>query len=289
MARSRSSRRAAASVEAVVEPVDGGLAELIPDRERARAWTLLIDGAPQSHVDLDDPAHLSFEYQRRLGHVIDLVAPPGKPVHAVHLGGGALTLARYTAATRPRSTQQVVERDAALVQLVRRELPLDPNARIRVRSTDAREGLGKVLDGWADLVIADVFSGARTPAHLTSTEFLDEVRRALKPGGLYAANLADGPPLAHLRGQIATAAARFEHLALIADPTVLRSKRFGNAVLVASDTPLPIAELTRKAAGDPHPGRVEHGRALLDFTGGATPVTDASAVASPAPPPSVFR
>ncbi|MBE8469575.1 spermidine synthase [Streptomyces justiciae] len=289
MARSRGSRRAAATVEPVVEPVDGGLAELIPDRERARAWTLLIDGAPQSHVDLDDPARLTFEYQRRLGHVIDLVAPSGKPVHAVHLGGGALTLARYTAATRPRSTQQVVERDAALVQLVRRELPLDPNARIRVRSVDAREGLGKVLDGWTDLVIADVFSGARTPAHLTSTEFLDEVRRALKPGGVYAANLADGPPLAHLRGQITTASARFEHLALIADPTVLRGKRFGNAVLVASDTPLPIAELTRRAAGDPHPGRLEHGRALLDFTGGATPVTDAAAVASPAPPPSVFR
>ena len=288
MARARNTKRAQAA-EAVVEAVDGGLAELIPDRDRARAWTLLIDGAPQSHVDLDDPAYLSFEYQRRLGHVIDLVAPPGKPVHAVHLGGGALTLARYTAATRPRSTQQVVERDAALVQLVRRELPLDPNARIRVRSMDAREGLAKVPDGWADLVIADVFSGARTPAHLTSTEFLDDVRRALRPGGLYAANLADGPPLTHLRGQIATVASVFPELALIADPTVLRGKRFGNAVLVGRDLPLPLAELTRRAASDPHPGRVEHGRALADFTGGAAPVTDADAVASPAPPPSVFR
>ncbi|MET9563234.1 spermidine synthase [Streptomyces tauricus] len=274
---------------AVVENVDGGLAELLPDRERARGWTLLIDGAPQSHVDLDDPAYLSFEYQRRLGHVIDLVAPPGRPVHAVHLGGGALTLARYVAATRPRSTQQVVERDAALVQLVRRELPLDPNARIRVRSVDAREGLAKVPDGWADLVIADVFSGARTPAHLTSGEFLTEVRRVVKAGGMYAANLADGPPLAHLRGQIATAAGAFPELALVADPTVLRGKRFGNAVLVASDQPLPVAELTRRAASDPHPARVEHGRTLRDFTGGAHPVTDASAVASPAPPPSVFR
>ncbi|MEU9172270.1 fused MFS/spermidine synthase [Streptomyces sp. NPDC048420] len=277
------------SAESVVEPVDGGLAELIPDRERPHAWTLLIDGAPQSHVDLDDPRHLSFEYQRRLGHVIDLAAPVGKPVHAVHLGGGALTLARYLAATRPRSTQQVVERDAALVRLVRQKLPLEPTARIRVRSVDAREGLAKVADGWADLVIADVFSGARTPAHLTSTEFLDEVRRALKPGGFYAANLADGPPLAHLRGQIATAAARFPELALVADPTVLRGKRFGNAVLVASDSRLPVAELTRRAASDPHPGRVEHGKALLDFTGGAVPVTDAKAVASPAPPASVFR
>lgn len=289
MGKSRNTRRGAAAAEAVVEAVDGGLAELIPDRDRARAWTLLIDGAPQSYVDLDDPAYLFFEYQRRLGHVIDLAAPPGKPLQAVHLGGGALTLARYVAATRPRSTQQVVERDAVLVQLVRRELPLDSNARIRVRSTDAREGLAKVPDGWADLVIADVFSGARTPAHLTSTEFLDDVRRALRPGGLYAANLADGPPLAHLRGQIATVAARFTELALVADPTVLRGKRFGNAVLVASDHPLPVAELTRRAASDPHPGRVEHGKGLTDFTGGAVPVTDAAAVASPAPPPSVFR
>ncbi|MGW2718918.1 spermidine synthase [Streptomyces sp. NPDC001492] len=289
MGKSRNPRRGSGGAEAVVEAVDGGLAELMPDRDRARAWTLLIDGAPQSHVDLDDPSYLSFEYQRRLGHVIDLVAPAGKPVHAVHLGGGALTLARYVAATRPRSTQQAVERDTALVQLVRRELPLDPNARIRVRSVDAREGLAKVLDGWADLVIADVFSGARTPAHLTSTEFLDDVRRVLKPGGCYTANIADGPPLAHLRGQIATAAARFPELALVADPTVLRGKRFGNAVLVASDAPLPIAELTRRAASDPHPGRVEHGRALLDFTGGAPAVTDEAAVASPAPPPSVFR
>ncbi|MFC7840244.1 spermidine synthase [Streptomyces sp. NPDC057382] len=289
MGKSRSGRSRQAGEQAVVENVDGGLAELIPDRERRRAWTLVIDGAPQSHVDLDDPAYLSFEYQRRLGHVIDLTAPAGRPLHAVHLGGGALTLARYVAATRPRSTQQVVERDAALVRLVRRELPLDPNARIRVRSADARAGLAKVPDGWADLVVSDVFSGARTPAHLTSTEFLDEVRRALKPGGVYAANLADGPPLAHLRGQIATAAARFAHLALVADPTVLRGKRFGNAVLVACDHPLPVAELTRRAASDPHPGRVEHGRALTDFTGGALPVTDLAAVASPAPPPSVFR
>jgi spermidine synthase len=290
MSRSKKGRgRRGQAADAVVEAVDGGLAELLPDRERRRAWTLLVDGAPQSHVDLDDPAYLSFEYQRRLGHVIDLVAPAGRPVQAVHLGGGALTLARYVAATRPRSTQQVVERDAALVQLVRRELPLDPNARIRVRSTDAREGLAKLPDGWADLVIADVFSAARTPAHLTSTEFLTDVRRVVKPGGLYAANLADGPPLAHLRGQIATAAVVFPELALVADPAVLRGKRFGNAVLVASDQPLPVAELTRRAASDPHPGRVEHGRALTGFTGGAVPVTDAAAVASPAPPSSAFR
>ncbi|MFE7625922.1 spermidine synthase [Streptomyces sp. NPDC057509] len=285
----RKGARGQAAAGNVSEQVDGGLAELVPDRERRRAWTLTIDGAPQSHVDLDDPEYLSFEYQRRIGHIADLAAPAGQPLHVVHLGGGAFTLARYIAATRPRSTQQIVEADAALVQLVRRELPLDPQARIRVRATDARAGLGKIQDGWADLVIADVFSGARTPAHLTTTEFLAEVRRVLKPGGSYVANLADGPPLAHLRGQIATAATVFPELALAADPTVWRGRRFGNAVLLASDTAPKTAELTRRVATDPHPGRVEHGRALADFTGGAAPVHDADARPSPPPPPSAFH
>ncbi|WP_432249393.1 spermidine synthase [Streptomyces sanyensis] len=271
-----------------VERVDGGVAELVADPDRPRAWTLLIDGAPQSHVDLDDPGHLSFAYQRRLGHLVDLAAPPGRPVHVLHLGGGAFTLARYTAATRPRSTQQVVEVDAALVRLVRERLPLDPGARIRVRSADARAALAKVPEGWADLVVADVFGDTRTPAHLTSTEFLGEVARVLRPGGRYAANVADGPPLAHLRGQIATAAAVFPELALAADPAVLRGRRFGNAVLVASDAPLPVAEFTRRVAGDPFAGRVEHGRSLADFSGGAAPVEDAAATDSPAPPADAF-
>lgn len=289
VARNRQRGGRAAADRTVSEAVDGGVAELVPDRDRPRAWTLLVDGAPQSHVDLDDPARLDFAYQRRLGHVADLAAPPGRPLHAVHLGGGAFTLARYVAATRPRSTQQVAEIDAPLVGLVRRVLPLDPAARIRVRGGDARAVLARVPDGWADLVIADVFRGARTPAHLTSTEFLTEARRVLRPGGVYAANLTDGPPLAHLRGQVATAAAVFPELALAADPVVLRGRRFGNAVLAASAVPLPVAELTRRVAGDPHPGRVLHGRELADFTGGASAVTDATAKASPEPPPSAFE
>ncbi|GAA2090186.1 fused MFS/spermidine synthase [Streptomyces albiaxialis] len=275
--------------EPLSTPVAGGLAQLLPDPDRPRGWTLLLDGAPQSHVDLDDPAHLGFEYQRRLGHLIDLAAPPGRPLRVLHLGGGALTLARYTARTRPRSEQQAVEADGELTRFVREHLPLERGWRIRVREGDARAGLGKLPAHWADLVVADVFSGARTPAHLTTVEFLAAVRRVLRPGGWYAANIADGPPLRHLRAQIATAAAEFGELCLLADPAVLRGRRFGNSVLIAGDDEPPVAELTRRTASDPHPGRVEHGRALDAFTGGARPVTDASAVASPAPPEGTFR
>ncbi len=272
----------------VTAEVRGGTAELVPDPDRPEAWELLIDGAPQSHVDLAEPTRLAFEYQRRLGHAADLAAPAGRPLAVLHLGGGALTLARYLAATRPRSVQQAVESDTLLTGFVRKHLPLPDGARIRVRGADARQALERLPQGWADLVIADVFAGARTPAHLTSGEFLDAVRRVLRPGGWYTANLTDGPPLRHLRAQAATLRSRFAECALIADPAVLRARRFGNAVLVAADGPLPVAELTRRAAGDPHPGRVLSGTGLRDFAAGAPVVTDATATASPPPPPGTF-
>ncbi|MFD0787745.1 spermine synthase, partial [Micromonospora azadirachtae] len=78
----------------VIEQVGTGRAELVPDRDRAGSWTLLLDGAPQSHVDLTDPTHLEFEYVRRLATAIDLMAPAGVPLRVLHLGGGALSLPR---------------------------------------------------------------------------------------------------------------------------------------------------------------------------------------------------
>lgn len=268
--------------------VDSGLAELLPDPDRPGAWTLMLDGAAQSHVDLDDPGYLDFEYQRRLGHVVDLVAPPGQPLRVLHLGGGGMTLARYVAATRPRSLQQVVEVDAALVELVRARLPFDRGWRIRVRTGDARARLGSAPDGWADLVVADAFSGARVPAHLTTVEFLGELARVLRPGGFYAANVADGAPLAFTRSQLATVGAVFPEVCLISEPAVLRGRRFGNLVLLAGSGELPVAELTRRVAGDPFPGRVEYGPQLARRSAGVKVVTDATAVRSPQPPRSVF-
>lgn len=95
----------------VSRAIDQGTAKLMPDVDRERAWLLTVDGAPQSYVDLDEPTHLEFEYVRRLGHVLDTVAEPGRALDVLHLGGGALTLPRYVAATRPGSRQEVVEYD----------------------------------------------------------------------------------------------------------------------------------------------------------------------------------
>src|SRR6476620_3291539 len=181
-------------------------AELLRDADRRAAWMLLIDGVPQSHVDLDDPGYLDFEYVRRIGHVIDAAAPAGQPLRVLHLGAGALTLARYVASTRPGSPQLAVEVDAALVDLIRLRLP-PRNPRLRVRVGDARAELERLRPGSFDVVIADVFADGRPPAHLTSAEFWAAAARVVRGtssgsrDGVVAANVADGAPLAHTRAQ----------------------------------------------------------------------------------------
>ena len=259
-----------------------GLAELVADPDRPSAWTLMVNGTPQSHVDLLDPTYLEFEYMRWLGHVGDLVAEPG-PLNVLHLGGGAWTLARYLAATRPGSRQRVVELDVDLVELVRERLP-SAGTGIRVRTGDAREVLTGLTADSVDLIVVDVFAGARIPAHLTSVDFVGEAARVLRPGGTYAANLADGAPLAFVRGQAATVASVFAETALIGQPTVLRGRRFGNFVLLASQKPLPATDLARRLAGDPFPARLIPGPELPKFIAGAKVVTDAEASPSPPPP-----
>ncbi len=266
--------------------VAGGTAELLADADRDGSWQLLIDGVPQSHVDLTDPTYLEFEYVRRIGHVLDLTGEAGAPLDVVHLGGGALTLPRYVAATRPGSAQRVVEIDGPLVELVRRALPFDPRAKLRVRVGDAREAVGGTSAGGYDLVVLDVFAGARTPAHLASVEFMHDIARILAPAGRLVANVADGPPLRYARAQVATIRAALPEACLVADAGVLRGRRFGNLVVVAGRIPPPVDAIARRAAGDWFPGRVETD--LDRFTGGAAPVTDSAAVPSPAPPAGLF-
>ncbi|MFD7445329.1 spermidine synthase [Streptomyces sp. NPDC059909] len=272
----------------VVRAVDHGTAKLMPDVDRERAWLLTVNGAPQSYVDLDEPTHVEFEYARRLAHVVDCVADEGAPLDVLHLGGGALTLPRYVAATRPGSRQDVVEADRGLLALVAEYLPLPPGAGIAVHGADARAWLEQAPADSADLLIADVFGGSRVPAHLTSREYVRAADRVLRPGGLYAANLADGAPFGFLRSQLATFAAEFEELALVAEPAMLRGRRFGNAVLLASHTGIDTAALARRTASDAFPARVEHGDALRRFIGDAQAVRDEDAVASPEPPDGAF-
>jgi hypothetical protein len=226
----------------IVEPTDFGQAELVPEADRPGCWTLLIDGLPQSHVDLPHPARLHFDYLRWLGYVIDAATTHHDPLRVLHLGGGALALPRFTAATRPGSAQLVIERDAALIKLVRRVLPLPTRSGIRVRHAEACATVQALAPNRFDLVIADF---PAMPPQLSQ-----QVGRLLRPGGLFAANL--------LRRAKTYVPSGFHDICLIGDPNVLRGRRDGNIVLAAClDGPLPADRLSSAIAREAQPVRLQ--------------------------------
>ncbi len=270
---------------------DGTIARVVPSRF-AGGFELEVDGTPQSHVDLDDPSHLHFEYVARMGAVTDLLRMPGQPLTAIHLGGGALTLPRYVAHTRPGSRQQVIELEQPLIDLVRAQLPLPRDAQVRVRIGDARTVAAKLpagLQGAADLVVSDVFAGAQTPAHLTTIEYYRVLAGLLGPEGVLLINVADGAGLAFARRQVATVRAVLPEVIVLAEVQTLKGRRFGNLVIAASASPLPVAWLPRLMAAGPHPAKVAQGAELDAFVGSAPVVTDADATASPKPSASLFE
>ncbi|MER7459612.1 fused MFS/spermidine synthase [Micromonospora sp. NPDC126480] len=251
--------------------------ELVVDPARPTGRTLLAGGVEQSYVDVADPTYLHFDYVRRMAAVADLAAPAGHRLDVLHLGGGALTLARYLAATRPGSAQLVVERDPAVVDLVARDLPPVPPG-IEVRVADAREAVAGAPGDAYDLVLADIYRAARMPPHVATVEFAREVARVLRTEGIYLVNVTDLPPLVVTRVQAATLREVFADVCVVADRRMLRGRRYGNVVLAAARRPhrLPVARLVPRVLRDPLPGVVLHGAALDTFAAGARPRSDDS-------------
>jgi spermidine synthase len=215
------------------------------DPRRRGGRFLLLDERESSHVDLDDPTWLEFAYLRRIGDVVDEL----RPRDAVHLGGGACTLARYVQATRRGATSEVYERDEGVLRVAREHLGLRTHPRLRVRIGDAAALLPRRPDASADLVVGDAFVGRDVPESLTTRAFTEEVRRVLRPAGVYALNVDDAAPLPLARRHAATLGDVFEHLAVVAPRPLLRGRGGGNVVLLASRAPFPVAALRRRAAG----------------------------------------
>jgi spermidine synthase len=268
-------------------PFRGGELELLADADRPGGWLLLLDRIRQSYVDLDDPTYLDFEYVQAFAGVVDAMRDGSLAV--THIGGGACTLARYVAVTRPGSPQIVLEPYAALTAAVRARLPFPRGARIRVREVDGRTGITALKDASADLIVLDAFAGGRVPTDLTTVEFAAEAARVLRPDGLLLANIADGPPLTYVRRFVAAVRTALPTVLLRADPGVLKGRRFGNVVLAASAGALPVDEVARHAASAMLRQQVLSGSALRTFVGRAAPLTDADPMRSPAPPDEIWR
>lgn len=232
---------------------------------------LLLDGVPHSAVNLTDPSALYYPYIRWIATAIDGMAPDGRPLDGVFVGGGGFTLPRWLLATRPGSHAAVLEVDGRLVDLVRKRMGLKPQPGLEVIVGDGRMTMRERPDGSADFVVGDAFGYFVVPWHLATREWLDEVKRVLKPGGLFMQNVIDTRPNKLLRAEIATVLESFRDVVVVTYPGKDASPDGGNSVVIASDRPLPAAAMVADPAG----GATSYDRFTLErYTADATPLRD---------------
>jgi MFS family permease len=238
------------------------------DPDRASGRVLVLEDLRHSYVDLDDPRRLEFDYVRWLGDAVDRAGPRGAPLDGVFLGGAGFTLPRYLLATRPGSRARVLEVDPGIVDLARERLGLRTGPDLRAVVGDARVTLADERTDSADVLIGDAFSARSIPWHLATVEFAREIRRVLRPGGTYALNVIDQPPLKLVRAEVATLRAVFGAVAVIAP-----ADGGGNFVVLAAERRLP------GLPSDPRDGRALDARAAARFARGADPLRDVDAPA----------
>lgn len=233
--------------------------------------TLVLDRLRNSYVDLEDPTYLEFRYIELIADIIEVEAIEG-PLDVVSIGGGGFTIPGYIEHTRPGSNNVVLEIDAELVEIGYEELALTDD--IDVVLEDARISLRDVGDARADVVIGDAYSGASVPWHLTTLEYMTEIRRVLAPGGTYVMNVIDYNDLEFVRSQARTLQEVFSQVALFAPDSYLTGETGGNYILVASDESIDIGGIEARidSRGGAERG-IEDAR-LERFVGDAGVLTD---------------
>ncbi|HEY4534834.1 MAG TPA: fused MFS/spermidine synthase [Enteractinococcus sp.] len=239
-------------------------------------WVLEIDGDIQSHVDLHDPGLIRFEYLRRIGNVIDFCWPPADPLRCLHLGAGALTLARYVQVRRPGSHQTVIELDPDLIDFVTSELPLPTGTHLEVIIGDARATLQDLKDQTFDVVIVDIFTGHDTLPHLSEPGFYQDALARLSACGVLLVNIGDDEGLEFFKHQAqllhhTAHAAQCGGAWTLADASTLERNSAGNAVLATGPgLPTDLRELevlrSRLASAGPYPAAVLSPSETLSMT-----------------------
>ena len=249
---------------------------VVTDPDRASGRVLMLDGAPHSYVDLDDPTYLQFDYAKVVVSAIDTAYPEGLPLRVYHIGGGGLTLPRYLEQVRPGTSSLVSEIDPGVVKIDTEQLELKTGHGIEVRVEDARLGIGRLADDSHDLVLGDAFGGVSVPWHLTTREMVREIARVLTEEGVYVINLLDYGPLGFARAEVATLMEAFDHVALAteADTLTQGEKAGGNLVVIASNRPLDIASIGTRISERSADWKVITGAELVAWTGDAAVLTD---------------
>jgi len=137
------------------------------------------------------------------------------------IGGGGAIGPRQFVDQDPQTVVDLVEIDPLVVDISRRYFFLPDDGRLKVHVDDGRNFVRATTDRY-DLIILDAFTvGGQVPFHLTTQEFMREIRSLLKPEGVFLINVnsaVEGPNSRILRAEYKTALTIFDEVLIFPRP-----------------------------------------------------------------------
>ena len=187
-----------------------------------------------SAVSLAD-RQTTLPYQRYAAGAL-VLNPEIESVLSIGMGSGGI--GAYLHAVLPELEVDYVEIDSAVARVARQFFFFEDGPQDSVYIDDARQFLRRSERRW-DYIYTDAYIGMSIPFHLTTVEFMDEVKRHLNPGGVLGFNLAAGMDQPFSKAILRTISNRFESVFAFA------VSGSSNLYILASDSrvTLPKAEM----------------------------------------------
>ena len=141
----------------------------------------------QGGISLDEPDRLLLEYTRLA--FVGLALLKKAPRNVLFLGLGAGSMPRYLHQYFPDTRSTVVELDPDIVETAHKFFYFRDGPNLMVRNSDGRVFVKRARERY-DLIVLDAYQSDTIPFHLTTVEFLREVKSKLTPHGVVIANIA---------------------------------------------------------------------------------------------------
>lgn len=151
---------------------------------------MILDNLIHSYVALNNPLHIEYEYERIYADVLKWKLNKNDKFKSLTIGGGGYTFPRYMEAYYPDSQIDVVEIDPEVTKIVYNNFGLPKNTKIRTYNEDGRWYVMNCKEKY-DIVFTDAYNDISIPYHLTTKEFMEQIKNVMNPGGILMSNIID--------------------------------------------------------------------------------------------------
>ena len=179
----------------------------------------------QGGIYINAPEKLLFEFTQ-MGFV-SLAFFDREPQDALFIGLGAGAMPKYFNRYYPEAGIDIAEIDVEMLDVARKYFSFRENERMKVHLEDGRIFVKRARKKY-DWIILDAYQNDYVPAHLTTLEFLKEVKSRLKKDGVVTSNITSPFRNKFFDSMVMTYKKAFPHL------YIFKGKKSANFIFVAT-------------------------------------------------------